>query len=222
MGGRICKQGKIGALELERQSLSYRLWCPPRQVVDDPIWYCNSLSPTTGCSCAGGGHRSVGWVDGDPVSFTLCITVVTIYPVPTWAMLAVLSLVAAVLSIWFTAEPLPPVSALWGAVSAWEHCPLASPEQSVPTGRLLGQSAAVRFCGELASAELVSAMTSTPKRDGSQGLVSELTTWDLSADIRFPEEMALWLSAVVWLKEPTPARLSVVVWPQKTAPAQLD
>ena len=38
----------------------------------------------------------------------------------------------------------------------------------------------------------------------------------------FPEEPAIWLSAVVWLEEPTPARLSVVVWPKEPAPARLS
>ena len=81
-----------------------------------------------------------------------------------------------------------------------------------PTKRPLGQSAAVWFCGELtAPAGLVSAVTLTPEGDGSPRLVSELRAWDWWEDVWFPEEPALWLSVVVWPKEPAPAQLDLVL-----------
>ena len=90
----------------------------------------------------------------------------------------------------------------WHLILTWTIC---SP------GRLSGRSAADRFCGELAPAGLASTVTSSPKEDGSPGLVSELVARDLSEDVWFPEEMAPWLLAVVKLWEPATAQLSAVV-----------
>ena len=59
-----------------------------------------------------------------------------------------------------------------------------------PPGRLSGQFAADRLLGELAPAGLASAVTSTPKEDGSPGLVSELVARDLSEVVWFLEQMA--------------------------------
>ena len=89
-------------------------------------------------------------------------------------------------------------------------------------GRPLGQTVADWFCGEPAPTGLASAVTSTPKREESPGLVSELVAQDLSEDNRFPEETAHWLSAVIKLWEPSQDQLSAVVRLSEPAPAWLD
>ena len=122
------------------------------------------------------------------------------------------------------------IVALSGAISAWEHGPLVSPEQSIPTGRPSGRSVTVQFCSELAPAGLVSAVISAPERCESARLVSQLPVslpggtdraWDLSKYVR-SRRTRLWLSSVVWSEDPTPVRLSAVVRFKEQALARPD
>ena len=141
---------------------------------------------------------------------------------------------AAVLSVQFTAESLPAMSALYLHENMAPKHHLNDPPHQKAI-RSVCSSPVLQWTHCSSWTGVYGDINSRRRRIPRTGLKTNGLRL-ISSDVWFPKEPALWLSAVVWLeepaaarllvavwlKEPAPARLSVVVWPKEPAPAQLD